>query len=230
MWDLGRVLTILVQKYNNMEFLPPEIEEYVLKHTPRESTILQELNRETHLKVMQPRMLSGHYQGQLLQFLVEMINPKSVLEIGTYTGYSAIAMTQGLTEGAKLITVDVNVELEKMISSYIQKAGFENKIEQLTGNALEIIPTLNQTFDLVFIDADKRNYKKYLDLTFDKLNPGGYFITDNVLWSGKVTMPKEKMDFDTKMIDEFNEYVQKHPKLKSILLPIRDGLYVSRKL
>jgi len=213
-----------------MEFLPPEIEEYVLNHTPRESNILQELNRETHLKVIQPRMLSGHYQGQLLQFLVEMINPKSILEIGTYTGYSAIAMAQGLREDAQLITIDVNVELEKMIASYIKKVKLEDKIVQLTGNALEIIPTLKQTFDLIFIDADKRNYKNYLDLTIDKLNPGGYIITDNVLWSGKVTMPKDQMDLDTKLIDKFNDYVQNHPKLKSILLPIRDGLYISRKL
>jgi predicted O-methyltransferase YrrM len=213
-----------------MEFLPLEIEEYVLNHTPRESTILQELNRETHLKVMQPRMLSGHYQGQLLQFLVEMINPKSILEIGTYTGYSAIAMAQGLREDAKLITIDVNLELEKMIAAYVQKAGLKHKVQQVTGNALEIIPTLDQSFDLIFIDADKRNYKNYLDLTIDKLNPGGYIITDNVLWSGKVTMPKDQMDLDTKLIDKFNDYVQNHPKLKSILLPIRDGLYISRKL
>jgi len=213
-----------------MDFLPPEIEEYVLKHTPRESPILKDINRETHLKVMQPRMLSGHYQGQLLQFLVEMINPQSILEIGTYTGYSAISMAQGLRENAKLITIDVNLELEKMISNYIRHAKLENIIEQLTGNALEIIPKLQQTFDLIFIDADKRNYKNYLDLTIDKLNPGGYIITDNVLWSGKVTMPKEKMDLDTKLIDEFNDYVQNHPQLKSILLPVRDGLYISRKL
>jgi predicted O-methyltransferase YrrM len=179
---------------------------------------------------MQPRMLSGHYQGQLLQFLVEMINPQSILEIGTYTGYSAISMAQGLRENAKLITIDVNLELEKMISNYIRHAKLENIIEQLTGNALEIIPKLQQTFDLIFIDADKRNYKNYLDLTIDKLNPGGYIITDNVLWSGKVTMPKEKMDLDTKLIDEFNDYVQNHPQLKSILLPVRDGLYISRKL
>jgi predicted O-methyltransferase YrrM len=213
-----------------MDFLPPEIEEYVLKHTPLESPILKDINRETHLKVMQPRMLSGHYQGQLLQFLVEMINPQSILEIGTYTGYSAIAMAQGLRENAKLITIDVNLELEKIISNYIIHAKLENIIEQLTGNALEIIPKLQQTFDLIFIDADKRNYKNYLDLTIDKLNPGGYIITDNVLWSGKVTMPKEKMDLDTKLIDEFNDYVQNHPQLKSILLPVRDGLYISRKL
>lgn len=213
-----------------MEFLPLEIEEYVLKHTPQENSLLKEINRETHLKVMQPRMLSGHYQGQLLQFLVEMINPQSILEIGTYTGYSAIAMAQGLRENAKLITIDVNMELEKMISNYIKRAKLENTIEQLTGNALEIIPKLQQTFDLIFIDADKRNYKNYLDLTIDKLNPGGYIITDNVLWSGKVTMPKDEMDLETKLIDEFNGYVQKHPKLKSILLPVRDGLYVSRKL
>jgi predicted O-methyltransferase YrrM len=213
-----------------MEFLPKEIDDYVLRHTPKESEILSQINRETHLKVMQPRMLSGHFQGQLLKFLVEMIQPKSILEIGTYTGYSAIAMTEGLPENGILTTIDTNVELEKMIDSFVCKAELKNKIVQLTGNALEIIPTLNQSFDLVFIDADKRNYKNYLDLVIDKVNSGGYIFTDNVLWSGKVTLPEDKMDLDTKLIDEYNDYIQSHPKLKSILLPVRDGLYLSRKI
>ncbi len=213
-----------------MEFLPKDIEEYVLRHTPQESAVLQKINRETHLKVMQPRMLSGHFQGQLLRFLVEMIQPKHILEIGTYTGYSAIALAQGLKTGGKLITIDVNVELEKMISNFILEAELSDKIEQITGNALEIIPTLTENFDLVFIDADKRNYKNYLDLVLNKLNSGGYILTDNVLWSGKVTMLKEKMDVDTRMINEFNDYVQNHPQLESILLPVRDGLYISRKI
>ena len=213
-----------------MEFLPKEIDDYVLRHTPKESEILYQINRETHLKVMQPRMLSGHFQGQLLKFLVEMIQPKSILEIGTYTGYSAISMAEGLPENGILTTIDTNVELEKMIDSFVCKAELKNKIVQLTGNALEIIPTLNQSFDLVFIDADKRNYKNYLDLVIDKVNSGGYILTDNVLWSGKVTLPEDKMDLDTKLIDEYNDYVQSHPKLKSILLPVRDGLYLSRKI
>ena len=213
-----------------MEFLPKDIEEYVLRHTPQESAVLHKINRETHLKVMQPRMLSGHFQGQLLRFLVEMIQPKRILEIGTYTGYSAIALAQGLKTEGKLITIDVNVELEKMISNFILEAGLSDKIEQITGNALEIIPTLTENFDLVFIDADKQNYKNYLDLVLNKLNSGGYILTDNVLWSGKVTMPKEKMDVDTRMINEFNDYVQNHPQLESILLPVRDGLYISRKI
>jgi predicted O-methyltransferase YrrM len=213
-----------------MEFLPKNLDEYVLKHTPKESEILYQINRETHLKVMQPRMLSGHFQGQLLKFLVEMIQPKSVLEIGTYTGYSAIAMAEGLPENGILTTIDTNIELEKMIDSFICQANLTDKIIQITGNALEIIPTLNQSFDLIFIDADKRNYKNYLDLVIDKVNSGGYIITDNVLWSGKVTNPKENMDLDTQLIDEYNDYVQSHPKLKSILLPVRDGLYVSRKI
>ncbi len=213
-----------------MEFLPKEIDDYVLRHTPKESEILYQINRETHLKVMQPRMLSGHFQGQLLKFLVEMIQPKSILEIGTYTGYSAISMAEGLPENGILTTIDTNVELEKMIDSFVCKAELKNKIVQLTGNALEIIPKLNQSFDLVFIDADKRNYKNYLDLVIDKVNSGGYILTDNVLWSGKVTLPEDKMDLDTKLIDEYNDYVQSHPKLKSILLPVRDGLYLSRKI
>jgi predicted O-methyltransferase YrrM len=213
-----------------MEFLPKEIDDYVLRHTPKESEILSQINRETHLKVMQPRMLSGHFQGQLLKFLVEMIQPKTILEIGTYTGYSAIAMAEGLPENGILTTIDTNVELEKMIDSFVCKAELKNKIVQLTGNALEIIPTLNQSLDLVFIDADKRNYKNYLDLVIDKVNSGGYILTDNVLWSGKVTLTEDKMDLDTKLIDEYNDYVQSHPKLKSILLPVRDGLYLSRKI
>lgn len=213
-----------------MEFLPKEIDDYVLKHTPKESEILYQINRETHLKVMQPRMLSGHFQGQLLKFLVEIIQPKSILEIGTYTGYSAIAMAEGLPDDGILTTIDTNIELEKMIGSFISKADLGNKIIQLTGNAIEIIPTLNQSFDFVFIDADKRNYKNYLDLVIDKVNSGGYILTDNVLWSGKVTLIKDEMDLDTKLIDEYNDYVQSHPKLKSILLPVRDGLYLSRKI
>ena len=213
-----------------MEFLPKDIEEYVLRHTPQESAVLHKINRETHLKVMQPRMLSGHFQGQLLRFLVEMIQPKRILEIGTYTGYSAIALAQGLKTEGKLITIDVNVELEKMISNFILEAGLSDKIEQITGNALEIIPTLTENFDLVFIDADNQNYKNYLDLVLNKLNSGGYILTDNVLWSGKVTIPKEQMDVDTRMINEFNDYVQNHPQLESILLPVRDGLYISRKI
>lgn len=223
-------MIILALKFNKMEFLPKNLDEYVLKHTPKESEILYQINRETHLKVMQPRMLSGHFQGQLLKFLVEMIQPKSVLEIGTYTGYSAIAMAEGLPENGILTTIDTNIELEKMIDSFICQANLTDKIIQITGNALEIIPTLNQSFDLIFIDADKRNYRNYLDLILDKVNTGGYIITDNVLWSGKVTHPKENMDLDTQLIDEYNDYVQSHPKLKSILLPVRDGLYVSRKI
>jgi predicted O-methyltransferase YrrM len=175
-------------------------------------------------------MLSGHYQGQLLKFLVEMIQTKTILEIGTYTGYSAIAMAEGLPEDGKLITIDTNIELEKLIDSFVCQAELKTKIEQLTGNALEIIPTLNQTFDLIFIDADKRNYRNYLDLVLDKVNQGGFIITDNVLWSGKVTLPADKMDIDTRLINEYNDYVQSHPQLKSILLPVRDGLYVSRKI
>jgi caffeoyl-CoA O-methyltransferase len=213
-----------------MEFLPKDIEAYVLRHTPKESAILHKINRETHLKVMQPRMLSGHFQGQLLRFLVEMIQPKRILEIGTYTGYSAIALAQGLKTGGKLITIDVNAELEKMISNFIVEAELTDKIEQITGNAIEILPTLTEKFDLIFIDADKRNYRNYLDLVLNNLNTGGYILTDNVLWSGKVTMPKEKMDLDTRLIDEFNDYVQNHPQLESILLPVRDGLYISRKI
>jgi predicted O-methyltransferase YrrM len=174
-------------------------------------------------------MLSGHYQGQLLKFLVEMIQPKTILEIGTYTGYSAIAMAEGLPEDGKLITIDTNIELEKLIDSFVCQAELKSKIEQHTGNALEIIPTLNQTFDLIFIDADKRNYRNYLDLVLDKVNPGGYIITDNVLWSGKVLEDYDSMDRETKILMDYNKMIHEDERVQEILLPIRDGLMIARK-
>ena len=213
-----------------MEFIDAQLDAYVCAHSEKESDVLKELNRRTHVSVLSPRMLSGHFQGRVLSMLSHMIRPNRILEIGTYTGYSAIAMAQGLPNGGKLTTIDVNPELEKMISHFIQKAGLSDTIEQITGNALEIIPTLTDTFDLVFIDADKRNYTRYLDLVINKVRTGGYILTDNVLWSGKVTMPKDKIDVDTQQIDAFNDYVQNHKQLESILLPVRDGLYISRKL
>jgi caffeoyl-CoA O-methyltransferase len=175
-----------------MDFLPEEIEKFVEEHTRPETEVLKQLNRETYAKVLMPRMLSGHVQGQVLRMLSLMIKPKFILEVGTFTGYSGICLSEGIQEGGKLITIDVNAELEEMVRKYFKQAGAENRIDYHIGNAMQIIPALNEKFDLVFIDADKENYSNYYDLVFDKVNTGGYIIADNVLWSGKVTEPKEK--------------------------------------
>jgi caffeoyl-CoA O-methyltransferase len=177
-----------------MDFLPPEIEEYVIAHTQDESEVLKKLNRETYAKVLMPRMLSGHLQGRVLSMVSHMIQPQRILEIGTYTGYSAICFAESLKENGKLITIDINEELELMVRNYLKKAGVEKKVEYIIGNAIDIIPKLDKTFDLVIIDADKDNYTNYYDLVFDKVNKEGYIIADNVLWSGKVLLNKEEMD------------------------------------
>ncbi len=213
-----------------MEFLPKEIEKYSENHTSEESDVLKELNRETHLKVLIPRMLSGHLQGKALNMFSNMIKPKNILEIGTYTGYSAICMAEGLQKDGKLITIDKNEELETMAKSYFKKAGYDSQIEMVVGDATQIIPSLNETFDLIFIDADKTNYSNYFDLTFNKLSKGGYFIADNVLWSGKVTTEEANTDPDTKALVAFNEKVQNDPRVENILFPIRDGLMIARKI
>lgn len=212
-----------------MEFLDEKIEQYALEHSQPESKVLKKLNRETHAKILMPRMLSGHMQGNLLIMLSKMIQPKHILEIGTYTGYSAICLVQGLQNKGKLHTIDINEELEKMVRSFFNEAGLTDKIDYHIGNALEIIPHLSETFDLVFIDADKKNYSAYYDLVFDKVRSGGYIIADNVLWSGKVLDAKEKMDADTKAIDFFNKKVHTDNRVEHMLLPIRDGLMIARK-
>jgi predicted O-methyltransferase YrrM len=212
-----------------MEFIDTKIENYALEHSLPESEVLKKLNRETHAKILMPRMLSGHMQGNLLSMFSKMIQPKQILEIGTYTGYSAICLAQGLQNDGKLHTIDINVELEKMVRSYFDEAGLSNKINYHIGNALEIIPQLNETFDLVFIDADKKNYAAYYDLVFEKVRSGGYIIADNVLWSGKVLDPKEKMDVDTKAIDVFNKKIHTDSRIEHMLLPVRDGLMIVRK-
>ncbi|MDQ3192051.1 MAG: O-methyltransferase [Bacteroidota bacterium] len=212
-----------------MEFLDIEIEKYVLDHTSTEPEILQKLNRETNAKVLMPRMLSGHLQGRALSIFSKMISPMNILEIGTYTGYSAICLAEGLQEGGKIYTIDINEELEQMVREYLRDAGIENKTEYIIGNALEIIPQINKTFDLVFIDADKENYLNYFNLAFEKVRPGGYFIADNVLWSGKIIEPIEKQDKDTKALTEFNEAIQNDSRVENVLLPIRDGLMIIRK-
>ncbi|MCC6689971.1 MAG: O-methyltransferase [Bacteroidia bacterium] len=212
-----------------MEFINPTIEQYALNHTQPENDTLFQLNRETNLKVMMPRMLSGHLQGRILSMFSNMIKPKYILEIGTFTGYSAICLSEGLIQGGKLITIDINVELEKMVRNYFSKAEVTKKIDYRIGNALTIIPDLKEKFDLVFIDADKENYSTYYDLVFDKVNNGGFIIADNVLWSGKVLMDKDKMDKDTKAICDFNDKVHKDDRVEHLLLPVRDGLMIMRK-
>lgn len=213
-----------------MDFLPEGIEQFVEAHTRPESEVLKQLNRETYAKVLMPRMLSGHVQGQILRMLSLMIKPMNILEVGTFTGYSGICLSEGLQEGGKLITIDINVELEEMVRKYFKLAAVENKIDYRIGNAMQIIPPLNEKFDLVFIDADKENYSNYYDLMFDKVNTGGYIIADNVLWSGKVTEPKEKMDKDTKAIVAYSEKIHADNRVENVLFPVRDGLLVARKI
>jgi caffeoyl-CoA O-methyltransferase len=213
-----------------MEFLDPALEAYVLDHTAPEPDALHKLNRDTNAKVMMPRMLSGHLQGRVLSMLTHMIKPKNILEIGTYTGYSAGCFAEALPKDGRIITIDINEELEAMVRQFFKDAGIENKVEYKIGNALEIIPGLKESFDLVFIDADKENYAKYYDLIFDKVNQGGYIIADNVLWSGKVLLEKEKQDKDTAAINAFNKKVQDDPRVENVLLPVRDGLMIARKL
>lgn len=211
-----------------MEFLPEAIEAYAQNYSVEEDAVLAELNRETYAKVMMPRMLSGHIQGNLLRMFSQMIQPKRILEIGTYTGYSAICMAQGMAPNGILHTIDINEELEDMVRKYFKKAGLENQIQYHIGKALDIITTLNETFDLVFIDADKINYANYFDLVIDKVRPGGFIIADNVLWSGKVL--NEKKDKDTKALHEYNQKIASDPRVEHNLIPIRDGLMVARKV
>ena len=212
-----------------MEFIDEKIEAYALAHSQAESEVLKKLNRETHAHVMMPRMLSGPMQGNLLSMMSKMIQPKQILEIGTYTGYSAICLAQGLQETGKLHTIDINEELELMVRNFFEKAGLTNKINYCIGKALEIIPTIEETFDLVFIDADKKNYLAYYDLVFEKVRSGGFIIADNVLWSGKVVDAPDKMDPDTKCMDAFNKKVHNDDRVEHMLLPVRDGLMIVRK-
>ena len=213
-----------------MEIISEIVTAYAEAYTSPESDLLNELNRETNANVLMPRMLSGHLQGQLLSMISYMIQPKQVLEIGTYTGYSAICLASGLQAGGCLHTIDINDELAQMVNQYISKANLTGKIKTYVGNALDIIPTLNETFDLIFIDADKINYAAYYDLVFDKVKKGGYILADNVLWSGKVLDPESTMDNDTRAIAAFNKKIHADKRVQHILLPIRDGLMLIRKL
>ena len=210
------------------EFLEPSIFEYVDSHSDSESKILKELYRETHLNILNTRMLCSRYQGRVLSLISKILQPKKVLEIGTYTGYSAICFAEGLSKNGLIHTIDINEELIAIQNKFFEKSGFRKNIKQHTGNALKIIPTLKDKFDLVYLDADKENYIKYFNLIIDKIIPGGLLLSDNVLWSGKV-VEKTNGDFITNELIEFNKMLKNDSRVNTVILPIRDGLTISRK-
>jgi len=212
-----------------MEFISKELDHYIVSHSEDEPELLQQLNRETHQKVLQPRMLSGHYQGRVLSMISKILNPKTILEIGTYTGYSAICLAEGLQEEGVLHTIDHNEELHDLQRRYFDRSGYGEEIIQHTGDARDIISKLDMTFDLVFMDADKENYVNYFHLIIDKIKPGGVILSDNVLWSGKVLEPLKPDDEATKGIIAYNELLKTDKRIETVILPIRDGLTVSRK-
>ena len=214
-------------KMNN--FINKDILEYSEKYSQQEPEILQELNRETHLKILNPRMLSGFFQGRLLSIISKLIKPKKVLEIGTYTGYSAICIAEGMNKNGIIHTIDKNEELNTIQKKYFKKSGLENNIIQYNGCALEIIPKIEEKFDLIFIDADKENYINYFNLVINKLNNNGVILADNVLWSGKV-INSEDHDLTTNVLREFNKSVNNDNRVETILLPIRDGISIIRKI
>lgn len=211
-----------------MHFLPENIDEYAVNHTEDEPVLLQELSRETWQKVLIPRMLSGHYQGRVLSLISKLMNPKNILEIGTYTGYSALCLAEGMQKDGVLHTIDKNEELYDFQKKYFDKSTYKNQIQQHVGQALDIIPTIEEKFDLVFIDADKGNYVNYFNVIIDKMNKGGVILSDNVLWSGKVVEELHPKDTDTKVILEYNKLLKEDERVETVLLPIRDGLTISR--
>lgn len=212
-----------------MEFIDQKLDDYVCEHTSPEDSLLAQLNRETHLKVMQSRMLSGHFQGRVLSMLSKMIRPERILEIGTYTGYSALCLAEGLSTTGKLITIDINAQLEEFVRGFFNQSEYCKQIDFRVANAIELIPQLNEEFDIVFIDADKHNYINYYNLAFDKIKSGGYILADNVLWSGKVIDESQKKDKDTALLMEFNAMIQSDNRVENVLLPIRDGVMIIRK-
>ncbi|NNJ89903.1 MAG: methyltransferase domain-containing protein [Eudoraea sp.] len=213
-----------------MHFLSETIQEYITTHTENEPSYLAELSRETHLKVIQPRMMTGHYQGRVLSMLSKIIRPINILEIGTYTGYSALCLAEGLATHGQLHTIDVNEELAGIQNKYFKKAGFSDRIKQYTGDALDIIPSLDQQFDLVFIDAEKKEYVRYFESVIPKTGKGSIILSDNVLWSGKVVEPLEAKDKATKALLQYNQMLKEDPRVETVMLPIRDGLTLSRVL
>ena len=213
-----------------MHFISQELEDYIEQHSQNEPELLVQLNRETYQKVLQPRMLSGHFQGRVLSMLSKLIRPQNILEIGTYTGYSALCLCEGMQEGGVLHTIDIKEELVDFQRKYFNKSVWGNQIHQHLGDALDVIPTLNLKFDLVFIDADKENYIHYFDLIVPMMNKGGIILSDNVLWSGKVIEAIKDNDLTTKILLEYNQLLKNDARVETVLLPIRDGLTVSRVL
>ena len=210
-----------------MDFISDKLADYLNKNSEKEPEILSQLSKETHQKILQPRMLSGHIQGRFLSFISKIKSPEKILEIGTYTGYSTICLAEGLSKNGKIDTIDKNEELIKIQNKYFEKSGFRNKIIQHTGNALDILKNLNEKYDIIFIDADKENYINYFNQVSNKLSKNGIIISDNVLWSGKVLDSKQK-DEETSTLVEFNKIVNHDKRFKSIILPIRDGISISR--
>ena len=211
------------------EFIDQKILDYVDLYSQQKPLLLKELNKETNLKVLNPRMLSGSYQGRILSIISKILKPKMVLEIGTYTGYSALCIAEGLDIGGTIDTIDINEELQQIQNKFFGKSGFSKQINQHLGNALDIIPKINKTFDLVFLDADKENYIEYFNLIIDKVNSGGVIIADNVLWSGKV-IKADTNDLVTNKLKEFNNLINKDKRIENIILPFRDGLSICRKI
>lgn len=213
-----------------MHFLPEAIEAYISQHSEAEPKLLEELTRETHLKVIQPRMITGHYQGRVLSMISHLVRPRTILEIGTYTGYSALCLAEGLEAGGSLHTIDVNEELQAMQRRYFDRSPYGKAIHQYHGDALEIIPKMELEFDLVFIDAEKKEYPAYLEAVLPKMRIGGLILSDNVLWSGKVVEEVPRTDKATHVLLDYNRMINEHPRLQTVLLPIRDGLTLSRVL
>ena len=213
-----------------MHFLSQDLEDYIEQHSENEPELLAQLNKETYQKILLPRMLSGHFQGRVLSMLSKLIRPLNILEIGTYTGYSGLCLCEGMQENGQLHTIDIKEELVDFQRKYFEKSPWENQIVQHLGEAVTIIPDLDLKFDLVFIDADKENYITYFNLIVPKMNKGGIILSDNVLWSGKVVLPLEKNDLSTKILLEYNLLLKNDPRVETVLLPIRDGLTVSRVL
>ena len=211
-----------------MHFLSETLEKYIALHSQDEPELLNELTRETHLKVLQPRMITGHYQGRVLSLLSKLISPKYILELGTYTGYSALCLAEGLQDQGSLHTIDINEELYEMQRRYFDRSPYAGQIHQHVGDAIEIIPTLDLTFDLVFIDAEKSEYLNYLEVVIEKTKPGSVILSDNVLWSGKVTEPVAAKDKATRTLQKYNDILKNHPRLETVVLPVRDGLSLSR--
>lgn len=213
-----------------MHFISEELEDYIEKHSQAEPPLLAQLNKETYQKVLLPRMLSGHFQGRVLSMLSKLIRPTTILEIGTYTGYATLCLCEGMQKNGQLHTIDIKEELVDFQRKYFDQSGWGTQIVQHLGEGTAIIPSLDVKFDLVFIDADKENYLNYYELIVPKMNPGGIILSDNVLWSGKVLEPLQANDLSTKILLEYNELLRNDPRVETVLLPIRDGLTVSRVL